>query len=1559
MSEPAHRTIVTEYPESIAAAYQRVVLADEPRGEHDALLGLGHALLEHLWLVLRSEYVARRAAHGPDPRLEQTLAELARRPNVTWGDTWRAVAACWQEPRAGGLVSVSPRPRRDRTGVHAFVTTWAALKGLWAEHRGAPANLPYDAVLPARRADDKGATSLHRFFEALINCRNASAHRDGFALDDGPPVVLELGEAYYAALNPALRAALDELLVELRPVLTATVVGQVTRLSPTSTPGLFEVRLLLRTGLGAATPRTFRTDRHAEFWQGTRWLLGPSGSDDPSGGDGPRAPLRVAEAHFPAQAAPGEAPGPAPGEAAAHEPARAEAPPPAADGAPGPSSASERLARAAAPQVQTAPARLEDLTPGARVLGVSPTGPVKVESARFVGSDCVELLVERADGGLAKHLVFREREPELRLALTGRPWSFDGDPELFRLAAEAHRLRLAWYFDPYLAVTTSAVEPLPHQISAVYEVMLERQPLRFLLADDPGAGKTIMAGLLIKELIARGDLQRCLIVAPGSLVEQWQDELGQKFGLEFDLFTRDLVQAARSGNPFAERHLLIARLDQLSRSEELQERLEAAPEWDLVICDEAHRMSGHYQGGEVKLTKRYRLGELLGRRCRNLLLMSATPHNGKDEDFQLFMALLDGDRFAGRFRDGVHTVDTGDMMRRLVKEDLYRFDGRPLFPERRSYTVPYPLSDGEARLYAEVTDYVSNEMDRVARLDDGRRVVVGFALMTLQRRLASSPLAISRSLERRRRRLEERLQEERLTLRGRRVGPGSGLPEPGLRVPGLREPGLRDEDDVDELLEDAPQDEREDLEQRVVDLATAAQTVEELALEIARLQQLEDLARRVVASGTDAKWTEVNQILDDPLMQDGRTGTRRKLVVFTEFKDTLTYLAERIRVRLGREDAVVVIHGGVKREERRKTIEAFQHDPSVHVLVANDAAGEGVNLQRAHLMINYDLPWNPNRLEQRFGRIHRIGQTEVCHLWNLIAKDTREGAVFQRLLDKLEAERASLGGKVFDVIGELFDARALRDLLMEAIQYGDDPEVRARIDRRVADAVDHARLEGLLAERRLTTEALDGGRVDAIREAMERAHARRLQPHFVQSFFLEALRRLGGSIHPREEGRFEITRVPADVREHDRVLGAGAAIARAYERVCFDAARAAGPPRAPLVCPGHQLHDAVVGVVLARWGDLLRQGAVLVDERDPGTTPRLLVTLTHALQDGVRTAQGEPRVISERLFFVEATPGPAADPAAAQPATGPGAAGPPDVGLRDAGAAPYLDYRPATEAERAGLAPELDAAWLRRDWDQALVDFAVRALVGPHQDEVRARRRAHVAKVEVEVKKRLKLEINHWDKRAAELRRQEQAGKKTRLPAEQAATRATVLTDRLKARLRELELERSVSSGPPRVVGAALVVPLGLLRRHGLVAAPAGGDRSDEVDPAARALVERLAMEAVLAAERALGRVPRDVSAQRGLGYDVESKDPATGSLVFLEVKGRAADASEVTLTRSEILCALNAPDRFRLAIVLVDGGRARPPVYVRQLELGQPGFGLTSATYALGPLLARGGPPA
>ena len=727
--------------------------------------------------------------------------------------------------------------------------------------------------------------------------------------------------------------------------------------------------------------------------------------------------------------------------------------------------------------------KLEDLRANAAVRGVLADSLVTVVSVQWFGSEALELTYKTPAGKVANELLYRDDETRLEIVEVGRPWSFDGDGALFRLVSEAQRIRLAHLFDPVLAVHTSVVEPLPHQITAVYESMLPRQPLRFLLADDPGAGKTIMAGLLIKELIARGDLQRCLVVCPGSLAEQWQDE-------------------------------------------------------------------------------------------------------------------------------------------------LYR-------------------------------------------------------------------------------------------------------------------------------------------------------------------------------------------------------------------------------------------------------------------------------------------------------------------LWNLVADETREGDVYRKLLEKLEQARRSLGGQVFDVLGKLhFEGRPLRELMVEAIRYGEQPEVRARLDTAVDHALDRGRLQDLLEERALAHDAMDASRVQRIREDMVRAEARRLQPHYVESFFREAFQRLGGAAKQRETRRYEITHVPAPVRNRDRLIGIGEPVLPRYERIAFEKSLVApqGQPLAAFVCPGHPLLDAVIDLTLERHRDLLKRGAVLVDERDGGDRPRVLFYLEHAIQDASLTRTGERRVVSRRVLYVELDA---------------------DGVTRHVHYAPYLDYRPLGDdgPDVSSLLDRPECAWIDRELERKAAGYAVASVVPEHLKEVRTSRLALIAKTEAAVKDRLTKEINYWDHRAEELKLQEQAGKTgARLNSGEARKRADMLQARLRKRLEELKLEAQISPLPPVVLGGLLVVPKGLVDKMNGRESTDTKVVVDTQESAARA--RRIIMET----ERDLGFDPTDRELEK-LGYDIESRVPDTGKLRFIEVKGRVSGASTVTVTRNEILYSLNKPEDFILAIVEFpdDGGhRGHRVHYLREPFRREPDFGVTSVNYDFAELLAR-----
>ena len=1177
--------------------------------------------------------------------------------------------------------------------------------------------------------------------------------------------------------------------------------------------------------------------------------------------------------------------------------------------------------------------RLEDVTPGARIVGIAVDAPVTVVAATWIGGNALRLIYRTDAGRLDERLLYRDHEPRLDLAKQGAAFDLTADGAKFKLAAEALRIRMAGRFDPMLAVHTSELEPLPHQIQAVYGELIQRTPLRFLLADDPGAGKTIMAGLYVKELMLRGDLERCLIVAPGGLVEQWQDELRDKFGLHFELLTRQLADATPAtaeSSVFTRHNLLIARMDQLSRSDEFRDLLDRS-EWDLVVVDEAHRMSAHYFGNELKKTRRYQLGELLGRHARHFLLMTATPHAGRDEDFQLFLALLDTDRFEGRYRDGIHAISTDGLMRRMVKEDLKTFDGRPLFPERRAYTVAYELSDAEKDLYEAVTQYVREEMSRADRLaeqgDSKRGFTVGFALTVLQRRLASSPEAILQSLVRRHARLKKRRDEMRS---------GTTFVADNDMARRLSEMLGRDVADVgDEELDDVPSTEAEETESEVADAATAARTIAELDKELAILADLIEVARRVRRSGTDKKWTELRDLLTNNVLAAGTPlagGTDaadvfpcpdgmlpglgeslpgrgampgqgvlaalaspddvRKIIVFTEHRDTLEYLADRIRGLLGRHEAVVTIHGGVRREERRKITELFTQDVDTRVLVATDAAGEGLNLQRAHLMVNYDLPWNPNRIEQRFGRIHRIGQTEVCHLWNLVAADTREGMVFTQLLGKIEEQAKAYHGNVFDVLGEAFEGQPLKDLLMQAIRYGSDPTVKARLHQ-VIDATVGEGLDKLIADRAAHADIFAVADLEQWRARMDEANRRRLSPHFISEWFIAAFRELGGRLAEREAGRYEIRHVPREIRDRDRQAGtAPAPVLEKYERVTFgkDLTRADGKLRADLLAPGHPLLDAVTDLIIERHGTLLKQGTMLKDEHDSGTEPRLLVAVIHEITDGHQPA----RTVAKRFGFVEVD----------------------GAGANAAGEARYLDYKPLDESERLLAASLREAPWLASGVENVALAWAVTDGMPAELARTRDLVTARVAQVRRLVKQRLDGEINYWDMRATELLDQQAAGRTLKLRPETAQARARDLEHRLDKRLAELARDEDLIARPPVISAAALVIPQGLLNL--LLSVPGSSDDAASRGRFAADTTEtdRRAIGAVLAAERDLDREPREMP-HNNPGYDIESRCP-DGHLVFIEVKGRIEGAEEFWVTKTEVLHGKNSAAGSRLAMVSV-----------------------------------------
>ncbi|ASN22464.1 helicase [Arthrobacter sp. YN] len=1101
--------------------------------------------------------------------------------------------------------------------------------------------------------------------------------------------------------------------------------------------------------------------------------------------------------------------------------------------------------------------KLEDLAPGLQITGVVPHEVVQVIFGQPHGRDAVELTYKTSSGGLGQRVMFRRDEETLAISTSGsRP--FDASSIDFKTVAEAQRIKLAGLYDPMLAVATSNVQPLPHQIRAVYGELLPRTPLRFLLADDPGAGKTIMAGLFIKELILREDVQRCLIVAPGGLVEQWQDELFFKFGLSFEILTTPMIDTNLGHDIFDNHPLLIARMDQLARNDDLQQRLRNS-QWDLAIVDEAHRMGAHYFGNKLEKTKRFQLGELIGEVARHFLLMTATPHSGKEEDFQLFLSLLDKDRFAGK--NGI-SVDTSDVMRRMVKEDLLTFEGRKLFPERVAESIPYELTEVENDLYELVTDYVRNGMNRAAKLDGKRRNTVGFALTVLQRRLASSPEAIHRSLVRRAQRLE-------LTKRG--IENGTYREDRDALRPDRYKYLTSDIDYVEVSAEDV-----EEFEENLVDAATAAETIVELESEILELESLAKVAMEVRNRGEDKKWSELRLILEDNVIPLDSNGKPRKLIIFTEHRDTLNYLMERITQLIGRPKAVVAIHGGIRRNDRRAITEEFTKNPDCQIMLATDAAGEGLNLQAAHLMVNYDLPWNPNRIEQRFGRIHRIGQTEVCRLWNLVAANTREGEVFTALLNKIEEQRKAYDGNVFDVLGSAFADTPLRELLIEAIRYGELPETRARmhqiIDRSVSEG-----LEELLNERALASEHLSDADLASLRATMDAARARRLQPHYIELAFKEAFTRFGGKIARREKGRYEIAYVPSALRN-----GKYGPVASKYERVTFDLSRVHNEGgTTDLLAPGHPLHDSVMDHAVTTLAGVLNRGTVLVSARIE--SPHLLVGVVEEIVDSLGAS------VARRFGYAYVSE---------------------DGNVTAAGPAPYLDCTAAPDIAAVRQAKALP--WLHSAESNA-VSWIIENELPSYLTSIQPRRSAELDKQRGLVEARLKYEIERLLAEAVAAAERETLREKPKESSESLSRKATDLHTRLERRLELIDQQSKMSTKSPLIVTAALVLPAAMLDSD-----VPFEDRTTSDLPSTS--VQRRSIELVLTQEHAIGRVPEPQESNTH-GYDILSTDRLSGQTYRIKVIAHVAEAVEFWVTHNEIVTGKNASPHYRLALVRLDPG--------------------------------------
>lgn len=1046
--------------------------------------------------------------------------------------------------------------------------------------------------------------------------------------------------------------------------------------------------------------------------------------------------------------------------------------------------------------------------------------------------------------------------------ITVRRITFAEDGSRFRLALLAERIRAAAQYDPQFAVGVSQVDPLPHQIDAVYNYMLKSPRIRFLLADDPGAGKTIMAGLLLRELEQRGALERILVISPANLTMQWQEELRLKFNREFAIIRREQL-LAQSGSDLWRSHPRAIMSVDFARRPDVRKAFEGAM-WDLIIVDEAHKMAAYRYGKKIDKTQAYQLGEMLSKRTDHLLLMTATPHRGNAENFRLLLALLDADLFEqpDQFEQILRQRQMPIFLRRL-KEQLKDFDGRPLFPPRSVETLTYELTGSEKALYEAVTDYVSNRFQRAARLTSERaRRNVGLALLVLQRRMASSLRAIRTSLERREARLRQQLAEIQAD------------PELLTATYTLSLWEAHDYSDANDEDWDDDEERWED-EDELLGNAFFVKSIEELEKEIEEVQALRELAteaeNEAVATGRERKLEQLYQALHEPLV-DGKNlwEMNEKLLVFTENKDTLVYLVEQFR---SWGFTVTQIAGGMKQEDRRAAQAEFKRADGAQILVATDAAGEGINLQFCRLMVNYDIPWNPNRLEQRMGRIHRYGQRFSVQIFNLVAENTREGSVLATLLGKLDQMRDDLGNDlVYDIIGDLLSSAELAQLLQQAVVNRQSlDEIRASITELVDTNEQRRRLEAALMDA-LAKDALNTETLEALRERDRIAREQRLVPEYIQDFVEQAFNTLAAEYNyvPRIQRRndaadvWRIDNVPAPIRQ---AAPAGYTIDSSYPRLVFKRELLEQHPLAEFVAPGHPLFVALLNLVRERYGSLLTQGACLhVSPHEQG----LFWLFDVQVKDGTGAVAGQQL-----------------------------------VGIHHAPDGTLTRTDPLRLLDGATLPEPPPPATLQPYQQQAnqqaqVVAWCRSAILNPFEEELR-QQRAHEAEVrDTWITRSLEYLIEKQDIAITEYVTRRAIDDQYDIGLRTLEENRATYQARLDQRMAESARLRALGSDPPRLVGVCALLPLPL------------PDPPDDADDGNDPTVEQVAIRVAMSYEQQQGRTSTSVE-RDNLGYDLYSTSPSETR--YIEVKGRRG-RGDVLLTYNEMIKAARFRDDYWLYVV-------------------------------------------
>lgn len=1086
---------------------------------------------------------------------------------------------------------------------------------------------------------------------------------------------------------------------------------------------------------------------------------------------------------------------------------------------------------------------------GQLLVGTLFSEPMQVETARQTAPDTWTLGLVGSRSQQFRRVTLTSDELKL-LRVVDSIQSFDGDPNLLRLGLQAYALGIAYEFDPYFGLSISRVDPLPHQLEAVYDHLLKAPRVRFLLADDAGAGKTIMAGLLIRELKLRGLCDRVLIVCPANLTFQWQREMKEKFDEKFLVLKGGDIREQFGVNQWIEHRQVITSLDLAKRTDILPGLRQV--HWELVIVDESHRMSA--SDSEHK-TQRYRLGELLRDTSDHFLMLTATPHRGDPENFSFFLQLLDADVFADvkSIREAMERRRAPFYLRR-TKEAMVYFphrepDGtwvcKKIFTRRIPHTADFRIDGPEFDVYRDISRFVKRESAKAAGVgDDPRARAVGFLMSLFQRRLASSSFALQKSLEKRATRLEERLRKAQQMSRD--------LPADFLRdFPSTEE------------LEEMEDSDRERLEEQLASI-TLAQNQAQVREEIQELRAFALRAQDLTNTNAEAKLAKLKSLMES---QGFYHDPQKRLLLFTEFKDTLDYLMRRLTewgFKVG------CIHGGMKpgsREDEGTRLHAEQQfrDGAIQILVATEAAGEGINLQCCHILFNYDIPWNPNRLEQRMGRIHRYGQLQDCLIFNFVATNTIEGHVLRKLHEKLQEIRDALDDdSVFNVVGEVLPAahveRVLRDYY--AGKLG-DADLEDRLLRNVEEghfrSICRNALEGL-ATRNLNLEMLI--------ERRARAQERRVVPETIARFLRESANFVSLNLRPIQESVhiFDIAGVvPNLLRRHERESHwRYGQIGSRYPR-CSTDRKTADSKNLEWITPGHPLFEAVRFQMLHQAQECFRQGACFY-------------SLAHSSPARIdffraRVVDGLGHVIHERLLAVEVVDG----------------------------SSPRLEDIGVLGNLQPGAPPvPLPAAALAPAPEQWLHETALRPLL----EEVRRERAAEVDRVADHVELSLTELLQKADEtigRFAEAVERGDEGAKGLLT--QAEVRHQELLQRRDRRRVELEQEKSLTLQGVDWMTSVLVVP-----------------HPDQDQPEIRRLrpdpeVEATAMRVAEEYERSQGRKVYDVH-EKDLGYDLTSIDLNSGELRLIEVKGIGAPTGSVLLTPNERRVAEDRRDCYWLYVV-------------------------------------------